>query len=54
MEEKRLRGRPRIGMIDDLKEGSYIRMNKREWRGEVGCRDLPEGRELMMKMIVAL
>ena len=29
MENKRPRGRPRIGMIDDLKEGSYVNMKRR-------------------------
>lgn len=29
MEGKRARGRPRIGMIDDLKEGSYVKMKRR-------------------------
>ena len=29
MEGKRRRGRPRIGMIDDLKESSYVEMKKR-------------------------
>ena len=40
MENKRPRGRPRIGMIDDLMEGSdsYVSMKRRaedreEWRG---------------------
>ena len=37
MERKRPRGRPRIGMIDDLKEGSYVNMKRRaedreEWK----------------------
>jgi hypothetical protein len=37
MEEKRPRGRPRLGMIDVLKEGSYVDMKRRaqdrnEWR----------------------
>ena len=37
MENKRSRGRPRIGMIDDLMEGSYVSMKRRaedreEWR----------------------
>ena len=37
LEGKRPRGRPRKGMIDDLKEGSYIEMkrraeNREEWR----------------------
>src|SRR5207244_4589662 len=37
MENKRARGRPRIGMIDDLMEGSYVSMKRRvedreEWR----------------------
>ena len=37
MENKRPRGRPRIGMIDDLMEGSYVSMKRRaedreEWR----------------------
>ena len=30
MEGKRPRGRPRIGMIDELKEGSYMSMKRRE------------------------
>ena len=29
MEGKRPRCRPRIGMIDDLKEGSYVNMKRR-------------------------
>ena len=29
MEGKRPRGRPRIGMIDELKEGSYVSMKRR-------------------------
>ena len=34
---KRLRGRPRAGMMDELMEGSYIKMKRRaegreEWR----------------------
>ena len=29
MEGKRQRGRPRLGMIDDLKEGSYENMKRR-------------------------
>ena len=29
MEGKRRRGRPRIGMFDDLKESSYVEMKKR-------------------------
>lgn len=29
MEGKRARERPRIGMIDDLKEGSYVKMKRR-------------------------
>ena len=38
MEGKRPRGRPRFGMIDDLKEGSYVKMKRRAedrvaWRG---------------------
>jgi len=28
MEGKRPRGRPRFGMIDDLKEGSYVKMKR--------------------------
>ena len=37
METKRGRGRPRMGMISDLKEGSYVVMKRRaedreEWR----------------------
>jgi hypothetical protein len=37
MEGKRPRGRPRMGMIDDLKEGSYVAMKRRaedreKWR----------------------
>src|SRR2546426_3092388 len=37
MENKRARGKPRIGMIDDLMEGSYVSMKRRaedreEWR----------------------
>ena len=37
MEGKRPRGRPRIGMIDELKEGSYVNMKRRaedreKWR----------------------
>src|SRR5437870_7412619 len=37
MENKRVRGRPRVGMIDDLMEGSYVSMKRRaesreEWR----------------------
>ena len=32
MEGKRQRGRPRLGMIDDLKEGSY-ESNEEESRG---------------------
>ena len=30
MENKRARGRPRIGMIDDLMEGSYVSMKRNE------------------------
>ena len=29
MEGKRKRGRPRIGMLDELKEGSYVKMKRR-------------------------
>jgi len=29
MQGKRPRGRPRMGMIDDLKEGSYVAMRRR-------------------------
>ena len=34
---KRLRGRPRAGMVDELMEGSYVKMKRRaegreEWR----------------------
>ena len=37
MKGKRPRGRPRIGMIDELKEGSYVSMKRRaedreKWR----------------------
>ena len=37
MEGQRPRGRPRMGMIDDIKEGSYVKMKRRaenraEWR----------------------
>ena len=37
MENKRPRGRPRIGMIDDLMKGSYVNMKRRaedreEWK----------------------
>ena len=37
MEGKRPRGRPRMGMIDDIKEGSYVKMKRRaenraEWQ----------------------
>ena len=37
MENERARGRPRIGTIDDLMEGSYVGMKRRaedreEWR----------------------
>ena len=37
MDGKRSRGRPRIGMLDELKEGSYLQMTRRaenrsEWR----------------------
>jgi hypothetical protein len=37
---KKPKGRPRMGMIDDLKEGSYTEMKKglkREINGEHGC-----------------
>ena len=46
MEGKRRRGRPSIGMIDDLKESSYVEMKKRAqdreaWRSWVSrtCRE---------------
>jgi len=29
MDRKSLRGRPRFGMIDDLKEGSHVKMKRR-------------------------
>ena len=29
MEGKRPRGRSRMGMIDDIKEGSYVKMKRR-------------------------
>ena len=38
MEGKRPRGRPRIGMIDGLIEGSYVSMKMR-----AAAKDLPEG-----------
>ena len=37
MDGRRPRGRPRIGMIDDLKEGSYVNM-KRRAEDKDGCR----------------
>jgi len=54
MEGKRPRGRPRFGMIDDLK--GIVRKDEEvssgQWHGDVGCRDLPEGRDLMMMMMM--
>ena len=45
MEGKRQRGRPRLGMIDDLKEGSYESMKRRAEDREVwrvlAAKDLP-------------
>ncbi len=37
MEGRRSRGRPRLGMLDELKEGSYVKMKRRagdraDWR----------------------
>ena len=37
---RRVRGRPRIGMLDELKEGSYVQMkrraeNREKWKGWV-------------------
>src|SRR5580692_5306235 len=45
MEGKKLRGRPRMGMIDDLNEGSYTEMKRRtdDRRGEHGCQGPVEG-----------
>jgi len=51
LEGKRQRERPRFGMINDLKGGSYVKDEEEssgQWHGDVGCLDLPEGRELMM------
>ena len=46
---KRPKGRPRIGMIDDLMEGSFEKMKRAEGRvEEVGAWDLPDGRKPMM------
>src|SRR5580692_7727433 len=47
MEGKKPQGRPRMGMIDDLKEGSYTEMKRRTddremWR-EHGCQGPAEG-----------
>jgi len=51
LEGMRSRGRPRHGMIDDLKAGSYVTMKK--WAKDKDLRvrivDLPVGRGLMMK-----
>ena len=47
MEGKRGRGRPRIGMIDELKEGSYVNMKRKteiERNGGVGCQE-PAGKQ---------
>jgi len=48
MEGKRPRERPRFGMIDALKEGSYIKTKIRVAR-RCWMQDLPKGRELMIK-----
>jgi len=51
MKGKRTRGRPRMGMIDDLKDGMYAEMKSRaEDRVMEGfeAENLPVGRELMM------
>ena len=46
MEGKRPRSRPRIGTIDDLKEGSYVNMKRRaeiESDGGFGCQGPTRG-----------
>jgi hypothetical protein len=57
MEGKRPRGRPRMGMIDDLKEGSYACMKRRAEDRELeslDAKDLPWDRELMMIMMMMI
>jgi len=54
MKGRRPRGRSRIGIIDDLKEGSYVRIKRRAEDSGVemlDAGDLPEGRELMMSTV---
>ena len=49
IEEKRPRGRPRMGVIDDLLDERYGDMKRKaENRENLEAKDLPLGRELMM------
>ena len=51
MEGKRPRGRPRIGMIDDVLDETYGDMKRKAENRELEslvAKDLPLGRELMM------
>src|SRR6478609_9650886 len=53
MEEKRTRGRPRMGMIDDVLDETYGDMKRKAENRELEnleAKDLPLGRELMMMM----
>src|SRR6476661_7270689 len=55
MEGKRPRGRPRMGMIDDVLDETYGDMkrkaeNRENWR-ILEAKDLPLGRELMMIVV---
>ena len=58
MEGKRPKGRPRFGMIDDPKEGSYINMkrtseDRKGWRGWMPriCPAMQRTNDDMMVMI---
>jgi len=54
MKGRRTRGRRRVGMIDDLREGNSYETLKRvegkrpSWQEELDTRDLPDGRALLI------
>ena len=55
MVEKRPRGRPRMDMIDDVLDETYVDMKRKAENRELEnleAKDLPLGRELMMMMII--